>query len=279
MQESTKTLSSLTTPGDIPEGKLVLSKNPPLTEEETVVAMNELVVSDFVNKFPKVERRYADPPVPLQTYGLISFIPAKGATPNEKGIYGFAKLRGNFATSVETDQHAEKLIKEVDSYHKIYTTYVGRPFPLTLSSDYSKETTEVDMRKDIQDTVSFDIKSKREKEEREMKEIKDREAQLKEDVARDQKDPEYQHDLYTTLRVKKAQLSWTFLENEKKLQEIKEIIIKTRKEIDELEKENPDYRQTYFKKYVDARAKAGLRTDEKADNFIKYMLEDADLGF
>jgi hypothetical protein len=271
--------SSLTTPCDKTQDKLVLSKNPPLTEKETTLAMNELLVSDFVNKFPRVERRYADPPSPLQTYGLISFIPAKGATPNEKGIYGFAKLRGNFATPVETDQQAEKLIKEVDSYHKIYTTYVGRPFPLTLSSDYSKETTEVDMRKDIQDTVSFDIKSKREKEEREMKEIKDREAQLKEDVSRDQKDPEYQHDLYTTLRVKKAQLSWTFLENEKKLQEVKEIIIKTRKELEELESENPEYRQTYFQKYVDARSKAGLRTDEKADNFIKYMLDDADLGF
>ena len=31
----------------------------------------------------------------MQRIGLLSFVPAKGATPNSKGIYGFAKMRGN----------------------------------------------------------------------------------------------------------------------------------------------------------------------------------------
>lgn len=270
---------SLTSPSD----KTVEFKpdihTPQLTKEQTNEAVQELLVKDFTEKFPRVERRYADPDLSLQTFGLFSFVPAKGATPNEKGIFGMAKLRGNFATSAEAFSHAEKIIKETDSYNKIYTTYVGRPFPVTVSSDYSKETSEVDMRKDVSETISYDIKKKREKEETEMREIREREAQLKADVVRDEKSPEYQHDVYTTLRVKKAQLSWTYLENERKLNEIKEIIIKTRKEIEDMDQENPAYKGTYFEKYIEARTKSGLKTDINADNFLKFMVEDANLGF
>ena len=136
-----------------------------LNEKETSEALKTQFVDTFTKKFKRVERKYADPPISLQTFGLISFVPAKGATPNEKGIYGFCKLRGNFATLSETTAHAENLIRKVDSYHKIYTTYVGRPFPLTLSSEYSQETSDVDMQKDTTETISHDIKKKREKEE------------------------------------------------------------------------------------------------------------------
>jgi hypothetical protein len=251
---------------------------PPLTNEETVEAMNALNMTTFVRKFPSVERRYADPSIPMQNYGLISFVPAKGATPNEKGIYGFAKLRGNYSTANECAEQSEKIIRNVDSYHKIYTTYVGRPFPLTLSSQYSAETTEVDMRKDMAESISSDVKSKREKEERDMKEIKEREKALLDDVNRKPEDPTLVNDTYITLRVKKAQLSWTFLENEKKLREIQEIIIKTRRELAELERSDPSLKDTYYQKYMEARAQAGLSTSSE-DNFIKYMVEDAVLPF
>ena len=103
-------------------------KSPPLTETQVDNALKTLNSSTFVEKFPKIERRYADPPVELQRYGLISFVPAKGATPNKNGIYGFAKLRGNFNTSTECNERAEYLIRNVDSYHQIYHAYVGRQF-------------------------------------------------------------------------------------------------------------------------------------------------------
>ncbi len=271
--------SSLTTPSDKTQEFKPDIHTPSLSKEETELASTELLLKDLSVKFPRVERRYADPPVPLQTFGLFSFVPAKGATPNEKGIFGMAKMRGNFSTQTEAEAQAEKLIKESDSYHKIYTTYVGRPFPVTVSSDYSKETSEVDMRKDVTETISYDVKKKRDREEQEMREIREKEAQLKSDVVRDEKTPEYQHDLYTTLRVKKAQLSWTYLENEKKLNEIKEIIIKTRQEIDEMEQENSEYKNTYFEKYLVARSQSGLNNDMKQNNFLKFMVEDANLNF
>jgi hypothetical protein len=251
---------------------------PPLTDEETKHAMRDLISNSFVSKFPAVERKYADPPVTMQNFGLISFVPAKGATPNEKGIYGFAKLRGNFATTSECDEQAERIIRNVDSYHKIYVTPVGRPFPLTLSSDYSAEKTEVDIRKDIAESISHDVKSKREKDESDMNEIKNREKALLEDVSRKPDDPKLIEDTYITLRVKKAQLSWTFLENEKKLREIQEIIIKTRREIAEMEEGDATLKTTYYQKYMEARAQAGLKVSSE-DNFIKYMAEDAPLPF
>ena len=76
-----------------------------LTEEEVTNAISALDNTDFTTKFPRVDRTYADPPISLQTVGLISFTPAKGATPNENGVFGFAKLRGNYASELEAQQH------------------------------------------------------------------------------------------------------------------------------------------------------------------------------
>lgn len=273
--------NSLTTPSDRNPSVIYRPNQsaPVLDDNQVNEAMKDLTVHSFVEKYPAVERRYADPPIPMQTFGLISFVPAKGATPNEKGIYGFAKLRGNFSTSMEAREQEERLIRNTDSYHKIYCTYVGRPFPLTLSSEYSAETNEVDIRKDMTESMTHDIKQKREKEEKEIQEIKEREEMLKRDVERPKEDPTLIYDTYITLRVKKAQLSWTYLETEKKLNEMKEIILNTRREIEELDSTNPDFKNTYFAKYQEARAQAGLSTEQHADNFVKFMVEDADLGF
>jgi hypothetical protein len=251
---------------------------PPLTNKEAEHAVAELNNKIFVDKFPRVDKTYSDPALPMQLYGLISFIPAKGATPNENGVYGFAKLRGNFGTEIEANQRAEFLIRNYDSYHQIYHTYVGRPFPITVSSKYSAETSEVDIRKETSKTISQNVKDKKEEEEKTMREIKDREEKLLEESRRDEIDP---YEEYITLRVKLAQLSWTYLEHEKKMKEIKEIIIKTRKDVKIMDAENPTFIDSYFEKYMKARKEAGL-DESKQDveqNFVKYMVEDAPLDF
>ena len=208
--------SSLTTPSDRDTNNKWKpdTLSDPLTREQTIEAVKELNITSFVEKFPKIDRTYADPPVNLQNYGLISFIPSKGSKPDKDGIYGFAKLRGNFNSEMEASQRAETIIKTVDSFHKIYTTYVGRPFPLTESSDYSADTTEVDIRNATTKSMSSDIKKKKQEEQQTINEIKDREKELLADTSKDEEDPK---ELYTTLRVKKAQLSWTYLEHMKKM--------------------------------------------------------------
>ena len=271
--------NTLTTPADRDPTKTFRGdqSSPALTEEQVNMAIKALDNTSFVDKFPKIERRYADPVIQLQQIGLISWVPAKGAKPNEQGVYGFAKLRGNFGTELEASEKAESLIRNVDSYHQIYHTYVGRPFPLTNNPNYVSDTTEVDIRKGTTESISNNIKNKKDEEQRITDEIKDREEMLLKDTTKKEADDPYE--LYTTLRVKKAQISWTYLETKKKLDEMKDIIIKTRGEIDDLDAKSDDYKKTYYEKYMEARRQSGLSDKQHEDNFIKFMVEDADLGF
>lgn len=249
---------------------------PQLTNEEVNSALKELNNNSFTAKFPRVDRTYADPPPPLQSIGLLSFVPAKGAKPNESGVYGFAKLRGNYATEQEADQRAEYLIRNVDSYHQIYHTYVGRPFPMTASSNYSAETNEIDIRKEMTESISNDVKQKKQDELKTVQEIKKREEELLADTKKEEVDP---YDEYITLRVKKAQLSWTYLEHVNKIKEIKDIIMRTRKEIEKLEEDNSEYKEKYYDKYMTARKESGFKDtpEEMEANFLKFLVEDAQL--
>lgn len=247
-----------------------------LTENEVEEAMTELNNVSFTSKFPKIDRTYADPSLSMQHIGLISFTPAKGASPNSNGVYGFAKLRGNFATEQESDQRAEFLIRNVDSYHQIYHTYVGRPFPITSSSQYSFEKKEIDIRKEMTESISNDIKQKKMDDAQTVQQIKNREEAL---IADTQKTEVDQYDEYITLSVKKAQLSWTYLEHIKKIKEIKEIMLKTRIEIKNLENSNPEYKEKYYEKYMNARKESGFK-DSKEDmetTFLQYLVEDVNL--
>lgn len=247
----------------------------PLTDEQAVSAMTELNNTAFVEKFPRSDKTYADPPVNLQTYGLISFVPSKGATPNEHGIYGFAKLRGNFATESEADQRAEFLIRNVDSYHQIYHTYVGRPFPITVSSKYSADTKEVDIRKETTKSMSTSIKEKKMEEKKVIDDMKEREEALIAESKREPGDVD-PFDNYITLKVKKAQLSWTYLEHQKKMAEVRLSLRATKKSLDELDVEFPDYQNQYFGKYMQARKSAGFEDkDITKDNFMRFLVEDA----
>lgn len=274
--------NSLSSPEDrIKENNWRPDQDTVLTDEETIAAMKELNNNDFTEKFRKVDRNYAEPPPLMQNIGLISFTPAKGSSPNKNGVYGFAKLRGNFATELEANQRAEYLIKNIDSYHQIYHTYVGRPFPITTSSKFSKETTEIEMQKEIVESVSNNIKNKKKDDYETIKEIKQREQQLLQDTKVDKEDDPYE--TYITLQVKKAQLSWTYQEHQKKLKEVKDVIIKTRVELKDLDQEFPTFKDQYYEKYMKARNDAGLTSAEDKknsdSNFIKFLVEDVDLGF
>lgn len=270
--------NSLTAPSDRDPARTYQPNqgHPALSEEEVKNAMTTLDNNKFVKKFLRVERRYADPVEPMQRIGLISFVPAKGATPNAKGVYGFAKIRGNYPTDREASERAEFLIRNADSYHQIYHAYVGRPFPCTISSDYSEETSEIDLRKAMTESVSASIKQKKNNERREIKEIEDRETQLLAEAKQEEEEP---LDFYTTLRVKKAQVTWTYLETQKKLEEMKATIVKTRGQIEKMEGESGEYAKHYFKKYCDARSESGLDNSINQDTFMKFLVEDVELDF
>lgn len=249
---------------------------PPLTNEQTIAAMNDLSIGNPVPDYPGVERLYADPVIPGQRYALFSFVPAKGAVPDRDGVYGMAKIRGAFDNPMELEQREEYLIRNVDSYHKIQRPWVGRPFPITIDPRYSAEKKEIDIRKKTTEVISEDIRQQKKDEQNEIKDIEDRAQKLREDTNKDigEQDP---MELYTTLTVKKAQLTWTYLEHKKKLEEVKQIIIKTRKEIKEMDKETDEYRKNVYEKYMKARKESNLPKDD--NSFVQYLVEDAVLDF
>jgi hypothetical protein len=155
--------NSLTAPADkdkTKENTFKLGVN--LTENDVSHAMKELNVTSFVDRFPRVEKFYADPNIPsLQTYSLISFLPAIGATPDKDGVFGMLKVRGTFGTEEEANLKAENLIRTVDSYHSIYHIYTGRPFPLTNNKKYINEVLEIDLKKKAVEINSTEIRKKR----------------------------------------------------------------------------------------------------------------------
>jgi len=213
---------------------------PPLTTEETVRALNELSIS--MPSYPSLDRLYADPPISGQKFALFSFVPSKGATPDANGVYGMAKIRGSYDNNMELEQREDMLIRNVDSYHKIYRTFVGKPFPITIDPKYSHEVKEIDIRNKTTEVISQSIKQQKASEQAEIKEIKEREEKLKEDTSKTM-----------------------------------DIIIRTRQQIKEMDEKDSSYRQHVYDKYMQARRDSGLADDD--NSFIKYICEDISLPF
>lgn len=269
--------SSLTAPEDRDRSRKWLphSGAPPLSDDALRSAIDAKSISV---PFDQIERHYIDPPVAGQLIGLFSFVPAVGAKPNEKGIYGFAKLRGNYNNEEEAKQAAASIIKNVDSYHKVFHTFVGRPFPLTTKSDFSAEKDEIDVRREVTKSFSQSIKDVKKEDQQVIQEMQNRERELLEDASKTEEDP---YEAYIVMKVKKAQMTHMYLQHQEKLKELKPLIIKLRSQIEEADEKSPEYHTQYFNKYMETRKKVGIREMEtnSKDNFIKYMIDDVDLGF
>lgn len=268
--------NALTAPADRDRNAPNALNRNQLPPDQVDLAISALNVKDNLT-YIKYDRLYADPVIPNQVFCLHSFVPSKGATPDRDGIYGMIKFRGVFSELDEASKHAEYLIKNTDSYHHIYHSYCGRPIPLTRDPRYVSERSEVAVDEKLAKIVSEEVKTRREEERREVKEIQERERRLRkgDDVENKEEDDE---EKYTVLNVKRAQLTWTYVENMKKLEEIKNNIIKARKQIAEYDEKFPDFKNTYFEKYKKARRDTGFNTDD-SDTFVKYLVDDFDLGF
>ena len=262
----TDTQSSLTSPADKVVTEYKPKSKPVLNDEDCERAYKECFVSSLTDI--AYERKYVDPKIAGQTYSLHSFIPSKGAKPDKDGIFGMLKIRGTFGTIEETNERAEELIRNHDSYHKIYHGYVGKPMPITIKSDFSAEVEEVDINQQISKIVREDVKEKRSQEKKQVQEIRERERNLKEAVEQEATDP---YEKYTCLRVKKAQVVWSYMEHRKKLNEMIDVFEQTLLEIKEMDDEDDDYAKRYLDRYLEAREKAGIPEDKNDSSFMKYL--------
>ena len=269
-------ISSLSTPWDSEETWKQTREEKPFTPEETDAACEELIDNTFVKKFPVREKFFSDPVIHGQHIGLFSFIPAKGATPDKKGVFGFAKIRGNFASEEEATEKARQIVNDYDSTNIIFHALVGKPFPITLDRKYAADHDFVNMEKDTDEAVTNAIRNKKKDEEKRSRELRDRADELYKDVSPDKPIEQIEEEEYITLRVKKAQLTWTYLEYFNKLKQIRELILKSREDIDNLNDKRPELQSQYYNKYMESRKKAGINEDEQSlkNSFLQYLVED-----
>lgn len=261
---------SLACPRDRPEASRIIRQatHPSLSGDD----LSNAVATLNKKAFTAVDRQYADPPLKDQKIVLFSFVPSKGAKPDSDGWYGMAKVRGVFGNEEMANEHAEKLIRDYDSYHEIFHAYVGRPFPVTNKSGFEEEVKTIDVKNKTVRLISEDILNKKREEEKEIKEMQEREQNLLEESKRAKENlPEDPYDVYITDQVKRAQLIWTYKETVKKCEQMKDLIRTTNEVIATTEKEHPEYRDQYKEKYMKARRDAGLTDDKDDESFIKYL--------
>lgn len=260
---------SLVAPRDRPQTVVRNNDHAPLTPEQFIQA-HDVLIKDY--KFPQVDRHYCDPSLADQKIALFSFIPSKGAKPDEDGFYGMAKIRGCFPNEEMANERAEYLIKNHDSYHEIFHTYVGRPFPVTNKSGYEHEIKTIDIRKKTVKLISEDILNKKREEEKEIKEMQEKENALLEESkrAKEDLDPD-PYETYITDQVKRAQLIWTYKETMAKCNQMRDLIKTTTSKISDLETDNPTFREQYKEKYMKARHDAGITDKQDEESFLQYL--------
>jgi hypothetical protein len=243
-----------------------------LSDDELKDAKAELLDKNFVKlKFPREQKFRIDPSVPGQHIGLISFQPSKNATPDSDGCFGVLKFRGAFPNGNEAETYAETLLREHDTYAEIDMVYIGREFPLLVDNTmYTKTTREIDVRKKIDDIVKADLRQKKEKEQKEIEEVTARQQKLLDKTHEVEKDQIFDDlEFYTTLRVKKAQALSLIDEAKKRMEEAEEVVKATNVDIENLDKDHPEYKEEFFAKYENALNSIGSSV---ADNpLIKYL--------
>ena len=245
-----------------------------LTDEQLAAYKTQCIRSDSV----KVDcirsmKFYIDPKIPGQHFGLVSFIPSKGATPDQDGCFGVLKIRGNFHSEEEADKWSERLVREYDNYSEIDIIYVGRPFPLMVNNEiYTRSTREIDIKKKIDDTTKGAIKDKMLKDQQELKDIQQRQSKLLNKSTEEQKEKSLDDlEYYTELRVKKASALATIEDCHKREKEAELVQKEANVEIEKLDALYPEYQKQFMEKYENALRTIGA--DITKNPIVKYMKE------
>jgi hypothetical protein len=270
-------MHSLISPSDYKQKSIQNNQTITFTEEESNILKTKL------NKDIRILQKdnyYCDPLQTNQRIGLVSFIPSSGAKPDSDGFYGMCKIRGCYATENEANERAEYIINNVDSFHTIYHTTVGKPFPLTERNDCSEDQVKIDVKKKATQIISEDIlnKKKKMKEEKEILETREK-ALLDKSKKNLENIEETSFDHYITQNVKRAQLIWSYKEILEKLKQMKKSYVDSVEKIQQMDVENPTYKDEYLQKYLESRDVSGLNNAYDEKSFIKFLALDLDVAW
>jgi len=227
--------------------------------------------SKRISKFQREMKSRIDPPINGQYFGLVSFIPSKGAIPDSDGCFGVMKFRGAFSNPSEAETWGEHLLREHDTTAEIDVVHIGKHFPICANNaEYCNTTREIDIRKKIDDTVKADIRAKKQEEQKQIDDVTKRQQKLLDKSLEEEKDTTYNDiDYYTQLRVKKAQNLSLIDDASERIKEAEAAIANTQVEIDKLDAEYPEYASNFLEKYQQALAEVGTKVEENP--LVKYL--------
>lgn len=240
------------------------SKEKPLNEDELEKAFSEL----YVEKFMKCDRKYCDPPIMNQAFAIYSFNPSYGVKPDKDGTYGFIKIRGVFSKIEEAQEKAKELIQYF-SANQIFVCEVGKPTP--MSEKVADESNVIKVLDPDEEKHENLMKEQSLKEKKIMEEIKVKADLLIKDVKEDSNVDPLQH--YILLKHKKGDLCLKYISYKKQLGEIKESVLKTRKQIAEMDTKYPELQNEYIEHYNETCKERGIdqNTDYNALMIRKFM--------
>lgn len=240
----------------------------PLNKEELVSARETLVHKDFIKlQFPRTRKVRSDPEIVGQKFALVSFIPSAGATPDEDGCFGVAKVRGCFNTLEDADEKSDDLIRNYDSYAEIDVVYVGKEFPVMKNNEvYVRETREVDVRNILDKNTRKYLEDKRKKEKEIIEDIKRRQKEIEETPEQEDKDS---LDYYIKVRVKRANAMMRKNEANSVIKQCANVIEKTGSELADIEEKHPDFTEIYLDRYEKVLKESGINATENP--LMSYM--------
>lgn len=252
---------------------------PPLKAED---AVGKAAVEGQLWHYPRVVRTMVDPPLPGQRIGCLSFMLFKEPRKLQNGmpVYGYVKLRGNWADDSQGKFEASKIVREVDSKYVIRLAPVGAWVPITEEDSFVKEKLDVKMHKDEVCLRDQAVKEKEADQRRIMREIREREDEAKSgDIYDDSTSLTY----YSMRRVTELRLMEARENILRQLDSYGTTLRKVQKETKRLERDHPEYIEDWIDCYNAERRKAGIpdyvpsEEQEKEHNDVKFeSLEDSD---
>ena len=247
---------------------------PPLGFADSI---GEAAVKGQIFQYPKVVRTMVDPPLVGQRYGCISFMFFKEPRKLSNGmpVYGYIKLRGNWADESQATFESSKIIREIDSKYPIRIAPVGAWVPLTDEQAFVQE--QLDVRMDADEVQLRDeaMKEKMAEQRRIKRELNEREDELKRegDIYDDTSSLKY----YAMRRVTEKTLMESRDRQINQLESSKKTLKKVQKELKKLEQGHSEYIDQWIDKYNIERRKAGIPdyvpSEEQEEEHISAMKE------
>ena len=253
----------------------------PLAGEALDHAFKDLHVNQVVSPYLKCDRKFADPQINGQNYALYSFTPSNGVKPDSDGLYGFIKVRGVFGRIEEAEERSKELIQYF-SANQVFICDVGKPVPLEHELTNKENIIEIDHPDREEKNIKFAelIGDQTIKEKKEIENILKKEELLKADVAKgpEDKDPIQK---YIELIHKRATCAYLYTQHQEKMEETKNIILRTRQQIADMDLQHPNLKDEYMEHYLNTAKECGIdkATDNMAVMIKNYIGRDPDLGF